>query len=333
MTLKPGPELTVSQVDEADILERIFPLLPHGHRTHIGPGDDAAILNVPSGQAVISTDVLVEGHHFRTDWSTPEDIGYRAAVQNLADIAAMGATPTGMVVGLVLPPNTPLAWVEGLARGLAEATAPEGVGVIGGDLVAGEQLVIAVTIHGETFAQPVLRSGAQPGDVVAVAGNLGRAAAGYALISAGHDPAPGSDTGDLITSFRRPTPPLSAGVAAVTAEATAMMDISDGLLKDGGRLARASGVTIDLASEALEADVAALEPAQAALESGAAAVLSWVLTGGEDHGLLATFPAAAELPADFRPIGRVVAAGADAILLDGQAPQTADSGWDHFDKR
>src|SRR5690625_309358 len=190
--------LTVADVDEAELLERIIPILPDGHRTVTGPGDDAAVLNVPSGQVVISTDVLVEGHHFRTDWSTPEDVGYRAAVQNLADIIAMGATPTAMVVGLVLPRHTPVAWVEGLARGLAEATEPAGVGVIGGDLVGGEQLVIAVTIHGESFANPILRSGAEAGDVVAVAGTLGQAAAGYALQAGGYEAAADSEESRLI---------------------------------------------------------------------------------------------------------------------------------------
>lgn len=325
---------TVAELDEAELLERIIPLLPVGHRTVTGPGDDAAVLNVPSGQAVISTDVLVEGHHFRTDWSTPEDVGYRAAVQNLADIVAMGATPTGMVVGLVLPPATPVEWVEGVARGLAEATEPAGVGVIGGDLVAGEQLVIAITVHGETFAQPVLRSGAQVGDVVAVAGTLGKAAAGYALKSADYDEtdAPAA-IAELISRFRRPQPPLSAGVAAVAGSATAMMDISDGLLKDAGRLAKASGVTIDLDSSRFRDDTRGVEAARSVLELDEADAFSWVLTGGEDHGLLATFPDIEELPEDFRAVGVVVETADHHVLLNGNPPEINNSGWDHFDRR
>lgn len=325
--------LTVADLDEAELLERIIPLLPAGQMTVTGPGDDAAVLNVPSGQAVISTDVLVEGHHFRTDWSSAEDIGYRAAVQNLADIVAMGANPTGMVVGLVLPPATPVEWVVGVARGLAEATEPAGVGVIGGDLVAGEQLVIAITVHGETFAQPVLRSGAQAGDIVAVAGTLGKAAAGYALKVDGTDVAQDSPQGELINRFRRPIPPLSAGVAAVATGATAMMDISDGLLKDAGRLAKASGVTIDLATGAFDSDLKAVAPALETLALDEEAGLSWVLTGGEDHGLLVTFPEDADLPEDFRVIGQVVEAQDAHVLVDGVAPTVKNSGWDHFDKR
>lgn len=325
--------LTVADLDEAQLLDRIIPLLPPGHRTVTGPGDDAAVLNVPSGQAVISTDVLVEGHHFRTDWSTPEDVGYRAAVQNLADIAAMGANPTGMVVGLVLPQTTPVEWVEGVARGLAEATEPVGVGVIGGDLVAGEQLVIAITVHGETFAQPILRSGAKVGDVVAVAGTLGKAAAGYALKAANHDSAENSPEAELITRFRRPIPPLSAGVAAAAGGASAMLDLSDGLLKDAGRLARASEVTIDLNSDAFNGDLQGVEAAREALSLDEQDARSWVLTGGEDHGLLATFPADAELPEEFRIVGTVVETGEESVVIDGEVPAVNDSGWDHFDKR
>src|SRR5690625_4892405 len=267
--------LTVAELDETQLLERMLPLLPQGHRTVTGPGDDAAVLNVPSGQAVISTDVLVEGHHFRTDWSTPEDVGYRAAVQNLADIAAMGASPTGMVVGLVLPPTTSVEWVEGVARGLAEATEPVGVGVIGGDLVAGEQLVIAITVHGETFAQPILRAGAKASDVVAVAGTLGKAAAGYALKVANYDAAENSGEAELITRFRRPIPPLSAGVAAAAGGASAMMDLSDGLLKDAGRLARASEVTINLDSDAFSEDLQGVEAAREALSLSEQDARSW----------------------------------------------------------
>lgn len=325
--------LTVADLDESQLLERIIPLLPQGHRTVTGPGDDAAVLNVPSGQAVISTDVLVEGHHFRTDWSTPEDVGYRAAVQNLADIAAMGANPTGMVVGLVLPQATPVEWVEGVARGLAEATEPVGVGVIGGDLVAGEQLVIAVTVHGETFAQPILRSGAKTGDVVAVAGTLGKAAAGYALKAANYEAAESSPEAELVTRFRRPIPPLSAGVAAAAGGASAMLDLSDGLLKDAGRLARASAVTIDLNSDAFNEDLQGVEAAREALSLDEPDARSWVLTGGEDHGLLATFPADAELPEEFRIVGTVVETSGESVLIDGEVPAVSDSGWDHFDKR
>lgn len=320
-----GP--TVADLSEEGLLAQIFPLLPAGTHTLLGPGDDAAVVAAPDGRVVVSTDVLVEGRHFRPDWSTGEDVGRRAAVQNLADIAAMGARPTSLLVALVAPAHLPVAWVTGFARGLAAACAPHGVGVVGGDLSGGDAVVVAVTVHGDLAgAAPVLRSGARPGDVVAHAGVRGRSAAGLALLAAGHPEA----CPDLVGAYLRPDSPLAAGPAAARAGATAMLDVSDGLLRDAGRIARASGVVVDLdpVETAWGDDVAALAPAASLLGHDAA---EWVLTGGEDHGLLATFPAGAALPEPFRAVGRVrAAAGGPAVLVGGAVPAPASPGWDHF---
>ena len=322
----------VGDLSEADLLARIFPLLPRGSDTLLGTGDDAAVLTAADGRVVVSTDVLVAGRHFRRDWSTGADVGWRAAMQNLADIAAMGARATGMVIGLVLPASVPVGWVTGLARGLNAACAPFGVGVVGGDLSAGDDVVVAVTVLGDLAGRaPVLRSGAQPGDVLALAGVQGRSAAGLALLTAG-SPRSGLD---LVEAYRRPQPPLGAGPAAADAGATSMLDISDGLLMDAERMARASGVVLDLLrlEDGFAGDLAAL--------AGAARVLGvdpsvWVLGGGEDHGLLATFPAGAPIPPPFRVIGHVRDradrdAGVDAsVLVDGRVPHVGTTGWDHF---
>ncbi|UNX53866.1 thiamine-phosphate kinase [Georgenia sp. TF02-10] len=325
------PDRPVSALNEDELIASFVPLLPRGRNTLVPTGDDAAVIAAPDGRFCVSTDVLVEGHHFRPAWSTGADVGWRAAMQNLADIAAMGAEPTTLVVSLVLPPATPVAWVHDLARGLTEACGPLGVGVDGGDLSAGEQLVVAVTVHGDLGGrEPVLRSGARPGDVVAHAGVLGRGAAGYALLSGGRRG--GADDEDLVRDFLRPRPALSAGVAAARAGARAMMDVSDGLLRDARRLARASGVVLDLAppADAVPAAVAAL--ADAATRLGADPV-EWVLTGGEDHGMLATFPAGVPLPAGFIPLGRAdePAPGrpAGTVTVGGRQPQVRP-GWDHF---
>ncbi|WP_246131312.1 thiamine-phosphate kinase [Cellulomonas aerilata] len=321
--------LTVSDVSEDDLLALIFPLLPAGADTVLGPGDDAAIVRAPDGRVVVSTDVLVEDRHFRRDWSSGEDVGWRAAVQNLADIAAMGARPTSVVVTLVAPGDLPVEWVTGFARGLAAACGPAGVGVVGGDLSGGDRVVVTVAVHGDLGGRaPVLRSGARAGDVVAHAGVRGRSAAGLALLLAGHaDAAP-----ELVRAYLRPDPPLAAGPAAALAGATAMLDVSDGLLRDAGRIARASGVVLDLdaVATALPDDLAAVGAAAALLGASAA---EWVLTGGEDHGLLATFPAGADLPAPFRRIGRARTVGPDArggVLVDGEPPAVGTTGWDHF---
>lgn len=314
---------TVADVGEDALLAQVFPILPEGRATLLGPGDDAAVLAAPDGRVVVSTDVLVEGRHFRLDRGTPEALGRRAAAQNLADVAAMGARPTALVVGLVVPTSTPVDWVLGLARGLAAACAPHGVGVVGGDLTAGEEVVVAVTVHGDLEGrEAVRRSGARPGDVVALAGTLGRSAAGLALLEAGR--AAGEWAGLVATHFA-PEPPLEAGPAAAEAGARAMLDLSDGLLRDAGRVARASGVTIDLASARLERWSAALEPAARAL---GADPWEWVLAGGEDHGLLASFPQGVPLPEGFAVVGEV-REGAGEVLVDGRPPR-GSTGWDHF---
>lgn len=318
---------TVADLSEQQLLARIFPHLPAGTHTLLGPGDDAAMLAAPDGRYVVSTDVLVEDRHFRRGWSSGEDVGWRAAMQNLADVAAMGAVPTALVVALVVPGDLPVAWVEGLACGLGAACATVGAGVVGGDLSGGDQVVIAVTVHGDLAGRaPVLRSGARPGDVLALAGTLGRSAAGLALLDAGSgaDPA-------MIEVYRRPRPPLAAGPAAARAGATAMLDVSDGLLRDAGRLAAAGGVVLDVgaAADALADDLAALAPAARAL--GVDPVV-WALTGGEDHGLLATFPPGS-VPDGFRVLGVVRAPGEEygaGTVLVGGVRQSGSPGWDHF---
>lgn len=319
--------MRVADLTEEQLLARIVPELPVGAATLLGPGDDAAVVAAADGRFVVTTDVLVEDRHFRRAWSSGEDVGRRAAVQNLADVAAMGAVPTSLVVTLAVPGDLEVDWVVGLARGLAAVCGPLGAGVVGGDLSGGPLVVVGVTAHGDLQGRDAaLRSGARAGDVVTHAGVLGRSAAGLALLGAGervHDERAG-----LVGAYLRPQSPLAAGPDAARAGVTAMMDVSDGLLKDAGRLARASAVRLDLDRGAFAADVEAL--AAVARELGADP-WAWVLGGGEDHGLLATFPAGAPLPAPFRAIGRVLPVGDDepAVTLDGTDPGVA-TGWDHF---
>ncbi|MDM7831702.1 thiamine-phosphate kinase [Cellulomonas edaphi] len=315
----------VGELDEDALLARILPQLPRGAATLVPPGDDAAVVAAPDGRFVVTTDVLVEDHHFRRRWSDGSDVGQRAAVQNLADVAAMGAHPTSLVVSLVVPGDLPAQWVEDLARGFAAVCGPLDVGVVGGDLSGGPVVVVSVTAHGDLEGRdPVLRSGARAGDVVAHAGVRGRSAAGWALLEAGRGAAhPG-----LVDAYLRPSSPLASGVAAARAGASAMLDVSDGLLRDAGRIARASGVALDLEGpSAFAADLAALEPAARELAADAG---DWVMTGGEDHGLLATFPASATLPVGFAAVGRVVS-GAPGVLVQGE-PWSGTGGWDHFER-
>ncbi len=268
-----------------------------------GPGDDAALVRTPVGQVVVTTDLLVEGAHFRREWSAPYDIGRKVAAANLADVAAMGARPSVLLIALGAPADFPLADFEALAAGVRDECARAGAALVGGDLVRAPQLVISGTALGDPPEYgPVLRSGARPGDVVGVVGRLGWAAAGLRLLSAGED------SGALVDAHRRPQPPYAAGPGLAAVGATAMCDVSDGLIGDLTHLAEASGVTIDVSSEA------------ARLLGGPGIRDEEVLTGGDDHALVFTAPASAALPAEAVVIGKV-RAGEAAVLVDGEPPR------------
>jgi thiamine-monophosphate kinase len=304
---------------------------------------------------VASTDFLLEGRHFRRDWSSAPDVGVKAAARSLIDVAAMGAVPTGLLVALAAPGDLPVSWARGLARGLAAECARAGASVVGGDTARAPSVLLAVTGLGDLAGRaPVLRSGAAPGDLVAVAGPLGRAAAGLALLSAGMTAPPPWAT-PLVTAQRRPQPPYDAGPEAADLGATAMIDISDGLLADLGHIAAASGVHIDVTSARLAPGDALLTAARAVagarrhpgppplppsldLTDGGSpsshpGALAWVLTGGEDHALAATFPPGTALPPRWTVIGEVregrEGRGGQGVLVDGQA-WAGPAGWDHF---
>ena len=286
----------------------------------LGPGDDAAVVAAPDGRVVATTDLLVEGRHFRRDWSSAHDVGRKAAAQNLADIIAMGARPTVLLVGLGVPPDLPVDWAIGLADGLAAECAIMGATVVGGDVVRSDSVVVSVTALGDLEGRaPVTRSGAQVGDVVALAGRLGWAAAGLAVLGRGF-----RSPRVLADAHRVPQPPYAAGPAAALAGATSMLDVSDGLVQDAGHLADASGVVIALDTTALAIDSPVAEAASAFNVDP----LGWVLGGGDDHALLATFPPSAALPPGFTVIGEV-RAGEPAVLVDG-APYAGSAGHDHF---
>jgi thiamine-monophosphate kinase len=330
----------------------------------IGPGDDAAVLDL-TGPVVVSTDTLVERFDFRRDWSSAADVGVKVAAQNFADLAAMGARPVALLVSLAAPDDVPLDWATGLADGLADECARAGASVVGGDVSAADQIVITGTALGTLgpgVRRAVRRDGARAGDVVALAGRTGPSGAGLALLSAGWtpsagdtevgraprgsieaprgaEPAGGADGGPgslatsaLVTAHRAPRPPYECGPEAALAGASALIDTSDGLLRDAARVASASGVVLDL-------DPAALAPsgdlvAAAALLGRPEAALEWVLSGGEDHALVACFPPGAALPSSYRVIGRVLAAGEDAPgVLVGGRPWAGSLGWTHFSHR
>jgi thiamine-monophosphate kinase len=316
---------TVAQVGENEALKRTIARLNSSEHALVGPGDDSAVISAPDGRFTVTTDTLIEGHDFKLNWSTGYDLGWKAVASNLADVAAMGAVPTALVVALSVPGTTPVTWLEHFADGLKAAClalAP-GCGVVGGDLAASEQVMISVAAHGSLEGrEPVLRSGAQIGDIVAVAGTLGRAAAGLALLESGNRDAV-SAYDDLVNIQRRPNPPIQAGVAAAIAGATAMLDLSDGLARDASRIAKASSVTIQIDPMHLQGFEAVLEESARAIDANPS---DWVIGGGEDHSLLATFPAGATLPRAFKPIGVVLPQGPTPVMLGAQP--LPERGWD-----
>jgi len=319
MNATPFPQdATLADAGEFGLISAITEIFETGDHVLIGPGDDAAVLRVKTGHVVVSTDLMVEGRHFRRDWASAEDVGHRAAAQNLSDINAMGGRATSLTIGLAAPEDLPVQWALDFARGFADECALVGATVVGGDLTRAGEIVIAVTVLGACTVAPVVRSGAEAGDVVALCGRQGWAAGGLAVLGRGF-----RSPRVLVEAYRRPQPPYDAGQAAADAGATAMIDISDGLLAEARHIAEASGVAIDIRTDAFEV----AEPLQAVGAALGADPMQFILGGGDDHALLATFPSAKKVPSGWTVVG-TVAAG-QGVTVDG-APYDGPTGWTHF---
>lgn len=331
------PPTRLSDLSEGELLARLFPVYggtKGAADVVVGPGDDAAVLAAPSGAVVLTTDTMVRGRDWLDEWSAPQEVGRKVVAQNVADIAAMGAVPTGLLVALAADPATEVDWAIGLAEGIAAAARDAGAPVLGGDLSsAGEGTVlVAVTAVGDLGGRTaVRRDGARPGDVVAVCGTLGRSGGGLQLLLAGRGrtrdagaPGPGEHAVHELCLAHRTAgrPPWEQGPVAADAGATAMIDLSDGLVRDLGRIARASRVRVELSGQALRGHAAG--PLTEAL--GADEAMRQVLSGGEEHSLVATFAADA-VPPGWQVLGAVVA-GDPVVLVDGTEPTV--TGWDHF---
>jgi len=311
-------DATLADAGEFGLISEFIALFPQGEQVLVGPGDDAAVLRIRNGHVVVSTDLLVEGRHFRRDWATAEDVGHRAAAQNLSDINAMGGRATSLTIGLAAPSDLPVQWALDFARGFAAECSQVGAAVVGGDLTGADQIVIAVTVLGGCTQAPVLRSGARPGHVLALCGRQGWAAGGLAVLGRGF-----RSPRALVEAYRRPAPPYEAGRAAAEAGATSMIDVTDGLVADAGHLAADSGVAIDIHAAAFDIP----EPLHAVGAALGANPLGFILGGGEDHSLLATFPDADAVPEGWSVIG-TVGEGA-GVTVDGSS-YDGPTGWTHF---
>lgn len=292
-----------------------------------GPlGDDTAPIPTGRGVLVVSTDASVEEVHFRREWLTPGEVGWRATASALSDLAAAAATPAGITVAVVLPHSWPEETLPSLMAGVGEAALASGCRVLGGDLSSGPALMVTVTVFGHADPAPLSRVGARPGDGVYVTGALGGARAALFDWRDGRTPSPAARL-----AFARPQPRLAAARWLANQGATAMMDISDGLGGDASHLAAASGVRLELQLERLP-----IHPSVHAVSNRAGiGFRHFAATGGEDYELLVTLPPSFMAERECEPaagvvltrIGRVVEGSGILATLDGEP--VALSGFRH----
>lgn len=312
--------MSIGDVGEFGFIAEITSGLAMPPAVTVGPGDDAAVLTV-DGQVVATVDTMVENVHFRRDWVPATLVGRRAVASAASDVNAMGATPVAVLVSFTAPGDLDEAWAVECMAGIRAECDTAGAALVGGDTTRGPLIVIAVTVLGRLTTAPLVRSGAKAAELVAVRGRLGWSAAGLAVLSRGF-----RSPRAVVQAYQCPEPPYGAGLDAVRAGATAMIDVSDGLLADLGHIARASGVSIDLDPALFDVP----DPLRAVAQATGRDPLAFMLTGGEDHALAATFPVGA-VPDDWWVIGTVVAPGLDgpAVLVAGAA-WDGPQGWTHF---
>jgi thiamine-monophosphate kinase len=320
---------------EFELIARFIERLPApGPEVLVGSGDDAAVVG-HDGPVVVSVDASVEGVHFERPTFSPEAIGRKALASAISDLAAMAASPRHGYVVVGVPEGEPDSNLLELADGIASVAASEQMAVIGGDLVSSPVLMVSVTAIGaETADTPlVTRAGARPGDAVVVTGEIGGAAAGLRLL--GTEARSDSDK-RLIERQLSPTPRVEAGQALARAGATAMIDLSDGLVADANHLARSSGVRIEMDVESVPFQPGAIEALSDDPREGRISAAG----GGEDYELLACLPeeqvsaVSAEIGdgCGLTRIGTVVE-GEEAVLLDESGGILPVGGFDHLTNR
>ena len=338
----PSPSPAPAELEIIRLIRRIVERT-QAERVETGIGDDTAVLLPQAGARLLATtDLLVEDVHFRRAWASPFDIGWKAMAVNLSDIAGKGGRPLWALVGLALPAPANPAEVEALYEGMRQAAALHGVAVVGGDTSTSPRgWFVNVTLLGEHEGSPRLRSGAKPGDAVAVTGTLGRSAAGLAVLEAGRArlaSVPAASLDSVTAAHLRPTARVAEGRwLGATGGVHAMMDCSDGLATDLAHICRASSVGASIALERLPVDPAAREVAMAL----GVDALPWATSGGEDFELLLTCdPASMDALRDglrratgttLTVVGEIHALEAGVTFRDAMGkPVTVASGYEHF---
>lgn len=328
----PSPETgaTLADLGELGLIARAAATLPLRGDVRVGIGDDCAVLEEPDGSALlVTTDALIEGVHFRRDWSSPASIGHKALAVNLSDVAAMGGVPVAAFLAFGAPRDLPVAWADAFLSGLRALALRHGVDLLGGDTTGSPgPISLCLTVLGRApMAEVRLRSGARPGDLVVVTGRLGDAARAVHLLSAGR-PCPDA----LRRRLEWPEPRVAAGrVLGATQGCTALMDLSDGLGSDLGRLATASGV----GARVLVDRVPISDDLLASCGGDHAQALAWALRGGDDYELLGTWSRDLPLPrlpeGELTAIGEVVeGSGVAWVDRNGLAVAGPEAAFDHF---
>ena len=329
--------MKLSRLGEFGLIERIRRKLPTGPGVRLGIGDDAAWVNNPSGSSLVTADLLIEDVHFDLNWTSLFDLGFKSLAVNLSDIAAMGGTPAYAIISLGIPGNFDSTDVEEIYRGVAALARPSNVSVVGGDTNIAESLIISVCVIGHPPGRPIRRSGASVGDDIYVTGTLGDSALALQLLQHRGVKLKKRAAANLLARHRRPVPRLAVGTLLARERlATAMIDVSDGLLQDLEHICRASGTG------------AVIHNNQVPLSAGYRALAGddethHALTGGEDYELLfcarrahrsriQKLSARAGVP--IARIGTCVADRRVIVLDDSGKAITLDAlgGHDHFKK-
>lgn len=315
---------------EFGLIDRIRAITGEPAEGEIWVGDDAAVLRAPSGTILFTTDLMVEGVHFDTAFTGPEDLGYKAIAVNISDVAAMGGVPRRAVVGLGVVPGLEVEWVEGLYRGMQECCKEFDMAVVGGDVTRSDKIIVSVALLGNPAGRLFIERGnARVGDAVCVTGTLGESAAGFRLMRQGR-----RERLDLLKAHLRPTPRVNEVQALRRHLPSAMVDVSDGFCADLGHICSASNVGVLIQESDLPVvDLKGVEVDESPLQLA--------LGGGEDYELCFTIPqdrcdAAIEAVTEatgtrVTRVGEVVDASRGRVLLVESAETPLEApGWDHL---
>lgn len=322
--------MELSQVGEFGLIQRLRSIVGEPGDGEVWIGDDAAVLRAPSGTILFTTDLLVEGVHFDTGFTGPEDLGYKSIAVNVSDVAAMGGVPRRAVVGLGVVPGLEVEWIENLYLGMQQCCQEFDMAVVGGDLTRSDQIIISVALLGNPAGRLFIERGnARVGDAVCVTGTLGESAAGLRLMRQGN-----RERLDLLKAHLRPTPRVKEVQALRRHLPSAMVDVSDGFCADLGHICAASSVGVLIQ----ESDLPVVELEGVELEESP---LQLALAGGEDYELCYTIPedrceaamAAVTQATGTRvtKVGEVVEQSRGRVLLIESAEHPLEMpGWDHL---